>query len=284
MKKTADAASGIFRDESLRIKDFLRKNFRGMNIREIAEALQINRNSVAKYMDVLTTREEVEFKSFGKSKVYFLSQHVPVSALGRFSSTLMAILNRDQRIVQINDPFLQVLDLPRESVIGSTAQDLDCPLFRNDDIVSWSAEVLQGKEVAGEISIPENGSTQHFRVVLSPTQFADTTPGIILFFENITEKKQISSALAESEQNFRTLVEGSGDGCLIIDEEGTVITWNPTLEKISGISSDDAVGGSILDLITDLLVPGSVETSCRSYQADHSFAFSGKILLLQAVS
>jgi PAS domain S-box-containing protein len=255
MKKTANATSGIFCDESLRIRDFLRKNSRGMNIREIADALRINRNSVAKYLDVLTTREEVEFKSFGKSKVYFLSQHVPVSALGRFTSTLMAILNRDQRIVQINDPFLEVLNLPRESVIGSAAQDLDCPLFRNDDIVSWSAEVLQGKEVAGEISIPENGSSQHFRVVLSPTQFADTTPGIILFFENITEKNQIRSALSESEQNFRTLIEGSGDGCLIIDEEGTVITWNHALETISGISSTNAVGSSVLDLIADLTVP-----------------------------
>jgi PAS domain S-box-containing protein len=255
MKKTADAASAIFRDESLRIKEFLRKNSRGMNIREISEALRINRNSVAKYMDVLTTREEVEFKSFGKSKVYFLSQHVPVSALGRFSSTLMVILNRDQRIVQINDPFLRVLDLPRESVIGSAARDVDCALLRNEDVIAWSAEALQGKEVTNEISLPENGSFQHFRVVLSPTQFADNTPGVILFFENITEKKQIRSALAESEQNFRTLLEGSGDGCLIIDEEGTIVTWNPALEEISGISSDQAIGSNVLDRISDLIIP-----------------------------
>lgn len=255
MKKTADVTSVIFRDESLRIKEFLRKNARGMNIREIADALRINRNSVAKYMDVLTTREEVEFKSFGKSKVYFLSQHVPVSALGRFSSSLMAILNRDQRIVQINDPFLRILDLPRESVIGAAAQDMDCALLRNADIMAWSAEALQGKEVTNEVSLPENGSQQYFRVVLSPTQFADNTPGVILFFENITEKKQISSALEESEQNFRTLIGESGDGCLIIDEEETIVAWNPALEEISGISSSEAIGTSILDRITELTVP-----------------------------
>jgi PAS domain S-box-containing protein len=255
MKKNADETSVIFRDESLSIKEFLRKNTRGMNIREIADALRINRNSVAKYLDVLTTREEVEFKSFGKSKVYFLSQHVPVSALGRFSSTLMIILNRDQRIVQINDPFLRILNLPRESVIGAAAQDMDCALLKNADIIAWSAEAFQGKEVTNEVSFPENGSLQHFRVVLSPTQFADNTSGVILFFENITEKKQIRSALAESEQNFRTLVEGSGDGCLIIDEEGTILTWNPALEGISGISSGQAVGSNVLDRISDLTVP-----------------------------
>ncbi|MFA5269347.1 MAG: PAS domain S-box protein [Methanoregula sp.] len=273
MKKTADAASGIFRDESLRIREFLRKNSRGMNIREIAEALRINRNSVAKYMDVLTTREEVEVKSFGKSKVYFLSQRVPVSALGRFSSTLMVILNRDQRIVQINDPFLRLLNLPRESVIGSAVVDVDCPLLRNEDVISWSAGALQGKEVTSEISIPENGSFQHFRVVLTPTQFADHTPGVILIFENITEKKQIRSALAESEQNFRTLIEGSGDGCLIIDEEGTVITWNHALEEISGISSGNAVGMSVIDCITDLIIP--------EYRSEyHTERIRQKVLLL----
>jgi len=79
-----------------------------MNIREISDALRINRNSVAKYLDVLTTREEVDFKVFGKSKVYYLSQRVPVTKLIGFSSNLMVILNRDLEIVQINDAFLPV--------------------------------------------------------------------------------------------------------------------------------------------------------------------------------
>ena len=206
LKRASDASDGIFQDESLRIKDFLKKNARGMNIREISEALQINRNSVAKYLDVLTIREEVEFKIFGKSKVYFLSQHVPASALGRFFTNLMVILNRDRQIVQINDAFLGYMNLPRESVMGSDAREINCLLLEDSGVIAWSEEALLGKEMTGEISFAQDGALQHFRVVITPTQFPDNTPGIILFFENITEKKQIRAALAESEQNFRTLI------------------------------------------------------------------------------
>ncbi|MDO9325058.1 MAG: PAS domain S-box protein [Methanoregula sp.] len=237
------------------MKEFLKKNSRGMNIREISDALQINRNSLAKYLDVLTTREEVECKIFGKSKVYYLSQLVPVSTLNNFSSNLMVILNRDRQIVQINDAFLRHLDLPREMIIGQIIGDIRCDLLMNDSVHRWIMESLLGNEISDEICIPGDGSRQHFRVVLTNTLFPDNTPGVIIFFENITEKKQIKSALAESEENFRILIEESGDGCVIIDEEGTIIAWNPALEQICGISSGETIGSNILEIICGLIVP-----------------------------
>lgn len=272
----------IFQDESLRIKEFLKKNSRGMNIREISGALQINRNSLAKYLDVLTTSEEVEFKCFGKSKVYYLSQHVPVSTLNKFSSNLIVILNRDLQIVQINDAFLRFLDTLRESVIGMKISDIRCDLLKNDSVLKWIPESLQGKEITNEICISGDASRQHFRVVLTHTLFSDNTSGVIIFFENITEKKQIISALAESEDNFRTLIEESGDGCVIIGENGTVITWNPALERITGISSQETIGNNVLEIICGLLVPEHQSKKIIEHiKTTVSSAFQRKIFPIQ---
>jgi PAS domain S-box-containing protein len=55
-----------------KIKNLLKKDQRGLNIREISEKLTINRNSVAKLLDVLTAKEEVEFRVHGRSKIYYL--------------------------------------------------------------------------------------------------------------------------------------------------------------------------------------------------------------------
>lgn len=255
MNTAAEPPAGIFQNESSRIREFLKKNSRGMNIREISEALQINRNSVAKYLDVLTTREEVEFKVFGKSKVYFLSQHVPVSKLIGFSSHLMVILNWDLHVVQINDAFLRYLNAPRESVIGTGMEEICSDLLRNESIRAWCADALRGNEITDEIPIPVEGSLQHFRVVLTPTRFPDNSPGIILFFENITEKKQIKSALLQSEENFRTMIDESGDGCVIVGEDGTISGWNPAMEEISGIPAGEAIGSNLVTVICGLLPP-----------------------------
>lgn len=226
-----------------------------MNIREISDALRINRNSVAKYLDVLTSREEVEFKIFGKSKVYFLSQNVPVSTLIRFSSHLMAILNRDYRIVQINDALLRFLEQPREALIGTLIGESSSPLLDNGKILSWCHDALSGKEMAGEIEVSSGAQQQYFRALLTPTRFQDNTPGIILVFENITEKRRIGAALAESEENFRAMVDESGDGCAIIDDAGEILVWNPAMEQITGIPAGDAVGMPLPEVVSRILVP-----------------------------
>jgi PAS domain S-box-containing protein len=60
--------------ELSKIKDLLKNNPRGMNIREISEILKINRNSVAKLLDILTAKEEVEIRVHGRSKIYYLAK------------------------------------------------------------------------------------------------------------------------------------------------------------------------------------------------------------------
>ncbi len=61
-------------DNVSKIKNLLKKDPRGLNIREISEKLSINRNSVAKLLDILTAKEEVEIRIHGRSKIYFLSK------------------------------------------------------------------------------------------------------------------------------------------------------------------------------------------------------------------
>jgi PAS domain S-box-containing protein len=61
-------------DNLSKIKNLLKKDQRGLNIREISEKLAINRNSVAKLLDVLTAKEEVEFRIHGRSKIYYLAK------------------------------------------------------------------------------------------------------------------------------------------------------------------------------------------------------------------
>ena len=71
-----------------RIKNLLKFKPKGMSISDISHSLKMNRNSVAKYLDLLLVSGQVEMRSYGTAKIYFLSQRVPLSAMLSFSSDL----------------------------------------------------------------------------------------------------------------------------------------------------------------------------------------------------
>ncbi len=66
--------------------------------------------------------------------------------------------------------------------------------------------------------------------------------GTIGLIRNITERVQAEEALRESEEKFRSFVEQSYDGMLLIDEAGRVVEWNPALERLLGLDRTEAVG------------------------------------------
>jgi PAS domain S-box-containing protein len=61
-------------DNVLKIKNLLKKDQRGLNIREISEKSGINRNSVARLLDILSAKDEVEIRTHGRSKIYYLTK------------------------------------------------------------------------------------------------------------------------------------------------------------------------------------------------------------------
>jgi PAS domain S-box-containing protein len=218
-------------DEILKIKEFLKKDPRGMNIQQISVGLQINRNFVSKYLDILTAQEEVAVRMFGRSKVYYLSQHVPISDLMKFSSNFIIILNQDLRIVQLNDAFLRYINLPKEKLLGSKITETGSELFCTPDIFSLADEAVMGKETNKEIQVKTSSSDLYYKVTLTPTIFQDQSQGVIIVFENITERKQFELALKESEEKYRTLTESTRDVLYSLDINGVITYISPQVTR-----------------------------------------------------
>ncbi len=59
---------------------------------------------------------------------------------------------------------------------------------------------------------------------------------------DITARKWAEDALRESEQKFRTIIEQSTEGFVLIDEQGRILEWNQAQARISGVPREDAVG------------------------------------------
>ncbi|HJK07343.1 MAG TPA: helix-turn-helix domain-containing protein, partial [Methanocorpusculum sp.] len=133
------------------ILSLLKDNPRGMSVTEIAEAAHLNRNTVARYMDTLLVSGQVEMRTFGKAKVFFISKRVPVSAMLNLSSEMVLLVGGDLRIIQVNEALLSFLSVTSDEIIGSLIYDGPAKPLCSDMLTDQSRYSMHGEIVRGEL-------------------------------------------------------------------------------------------------------------------------------------
>ena len=237
----------VDRKELSLIKEVLKSTPRGMTVTEISKEIKMNRHSVAKYLEILAVSGHIDMKSFGPSKVYYISQRLPISAMLSFSSDFIIILDKDLRIVNVNEKFLEFTDLNRGDIIHKNLETFSFPLEFEPSIIPSVKEALDGKESIIEAVYQKRKVEVYFFIKFIPTVFDDGEKGITIIFENITERKQSEKLILESEQKFRSVIEQSLDGIILTDANGKIIEFNKISENITGLKREKVVGKPLWD-------------------------------------
>ncbi len=83
---------------------------------------------------------------------------------------------------------------------------------------------------------------------------------------DITERQEMERALRESEERFRSVIEQSQEGIVLVSNEGRILVWNQSLEEITGLRQTETVGQFMWDVQYQLAPeafkaqPGSIES------------------------
>jgi PAS domain S-box-containing protein len=223
-------------EQLAKIIDVLRDNTRGMTVTEISKEINLNRNSVAKYLEVLLISGHVEMRAYGPAKVFFLSQRVPMSALIDFSSDYILILDRDLKVVKANDNFLKLVDIELE------IEAISIPELTTPEMKSNLKSALNGKRKNMELKLLVGKSVCFFNLKIVPTTFEDGLPGVTLILEDITERKTIEEKLRKSERRYRLLIESITDGVFVVDQNSEIILVNDAGSSLLGIPKEQLIG------------------------------------------
>jgi len=78
---------------------------------------------------------------------------------------------------------------------------------------------------------------------------AEGRPRLLGLVEDITDRKQIETALHESELRYRTIFETVVDAIITIDEHGIIASANPASEKLFGYRAEEMIGRNITMLM-----------------------------------
>ena len=212
-----------YADELSGILSTLKENPRGLSVSDIAAKIGVNRNTVSRYLDMLRISGQVDMKTYGKAKVFFISQRAPVSAMLNFSSDMVAVIDSELKVVQVNDSLCSLLNVERSDIIGKELRDSPLVGFDHPVINDRIRVALEGEETVDEIKIVRIDDERYYRIRIIPTVLNDSSPGITLMLEDTTEQHRAREALLESEHNFRSLVEEINDAIWNIDTKGVFL-------------------------------------------------------------
>jgi PAS domain S-box-containing protein len=231
-----------YREELTRIRNLLRAHPRGLTITDLSRRIGVNRNSVAKYLDVLITSGHVEKKAVGPAKVYFLSPRVPVSALLNLSSDYIIMLDEQAKIWHVNNSLLAFEGRSREEVIGRGVEDAPLLLLRDPDIQARISRGVADGEFSTEVDVKKGEEVFHFRATLVCTILEDGSRGTTMIFEDITVQKRNAESLRASEARYRAVVESQTEFVCRFRPDGTHVFVNEAYCRYFGKARDEIEG------------------------------------------
>ncbi len=230
------------------IKKILHQNPRGMTVTEVACTIRRTKNTVGRYLDILHASGQVEMRTFGMAKVYTLSQRIPLFQVFSHAEERVMILDKDLRILQINQPFLEIIGKKEEEVKGKNLLYLPLAEPGMQDLLSFIIHTLE--EPGSSDVIPVHAHDDFFfKIKIIPIVFEDGSQGYTVILIDLTEVRKAMAALTESERKYRELVERANSIILKMDTQGNITFFNEFAERFFGFSKEEILGKNVLGTI-----------------------------------
>ena len=254
----------VFDQEKVdRLKKILRGHPRGITISDLSTKMEMNRNLIAKYLDILLISGQVDMQVIGAAKVYFLTHRVPISSILEYSTEMLIILDHERNIIHVNKPLLEQVNETREALIGRKIKDLSHPFLKALPVRLTSRDTEQSMEQVSEIEYMIKGKKHHYKVKQVQTAFEDGSRGITLIIEDITEDKTYREMLEFNEAQYRGIVEDQTEFITRFLPGGTLVFVNDAYARYLDKKKSELLGGPLIpDIDNDYI--GIMNTCIQS--------------------
>ena len=165
----------------------------------------------------------------------------------------LGFVDRDFRIVRLNDTLAAVNGLPAEQQVGRTVAEIvpDLwaelePAYRH---VLDTGEATVGREIAGR-SAAAGGMQRYWWTSFHPVRIDDRVIGVGIVAFDITARKRVEQELQAAKDYADRLIETSNAIVIVLDPDANIVTFNRAAEEITGYTREEVKGRN-----WDLLLP-----------------------------
>jgi PAS domain S-box-containing protein len=176
------------------------------------------------------------------------------------------VVDNNQKIIHTNDRFVEMFHIPRELII----QKDDNPVLElvvgqmkePESFVTKVKQLYSSNQLDRDILYLKDGRV--FERYSEPLIIQNKNGGRVWSFRDITELLNTETALRESEQNYRLIVENTRDMIFTINDREEYVYVSPAVKEMLGYNENELIGKPFLSLVNPEDIPIMQEETRRS--------------------
>ena len=236
-------------EELARIREELKRHPEGLSITDLAGSLHLNRNSVAKYLDILQIQGMVDGRKRGTSKVYFLSRRIPADALRKICLQPFITLDQDGLVTDYNLQFSRLTGLSGEQTLGRTLDRFPFTILEGTVQQVFRA-ALKGVEQNVRASLLLNNQETPVSLTLIPLVFPTGKPGVAAIAGDTGTTLSGSNLPDTVNPELRMLLDHQTEYAVRYSPEGSILYVNEPYCQAMARSREDLIGRPFKHLVS----------------------------------
>jgi PAS domain S-box-containing protein len=238
-----------YEKEISRIRALLGSHPEGLSITDIAGLLQLNRNSIAKYMDILQIQGSVDGRKRGTSKVYYLSERLPVSSIRKVCTRPFLVINQDFLIADVSAGFLQLAQIASDQVLQQSCEMLPVKFIDEFSPKKALTAALRGAEQRIRGHILQGAKALPVSLLLVPVVFENGKPGICLIVDE-RDENSLSAPVPPQESGLLALLDDQIEYIVRHTPEGIIWFVNSPYCRAVGKTREELIGRPFKPLVS----------------------------------
>jgi len=189
---------------------YFKEKAREVTIRELVDQFDLNRNTIAKYLEALVRRGDIEVRNVGMSKLYQISSRISARGILRLIMDPACIIDSERTMISYNNAFSEFFSLQQNSKKSQTLQKIP-EEFNQEDLCDAIIEGIQGKKTEEIQKMKVSGRTYVLHIKILPLILEDNTFGCVVICRDESHVQKLSIFLEESEGRYRAIVDDQLD-------------------------------------------------------------------------
>lgn len=239
-----------YEKEITRIRDLLTSHPEGMSITDISGHLQINRNSVAKYMDILQIQGGVDGRKRGTSKVYYISERLLVTCIRKVCTRPFVVFNQDALVSEVGAGFLQLTRMTADQILLKSCETIPVRFVESGLLKKAMTGAMRGTEQRIHGNIIQGAKVLPASLLLIPVVFETGKPGVCLIVEERGEERSSSGVVTPQETGILALLDDQMEYVVRHTPDGIIWFVNEPYCRAVGKTREELIGRPFKPLVS----------------------------------